>query len=478
MRKKKIHQALEGLDIYQLNAFKKFILSPYFNQNEKITEYFFILESTIRKEKSLDDLDDQEIWKKISTEKYENVKFRKLSSDLYKLYEKFLSQQEFDRSSFHQLYLKSKASKKIKNDILNKNIDRLISLSNQTNPSVSANQILEKYLLNREVFGLKVEYEKKHKSYKGNVFDSLKILEEDLDKFYLIEKLRIYNTLLSWSKLNKVELNYNKFERFIRRIASNLFKDVPGIKIYNNIYHLLSKSEAHEKYLELQENIKEYKYYFELEELKDIYESAFTYGLGRLNYGDLEIIDQVLDLYKEALKDDVLLSDGKLSPTTFRNIVGIALRKGEYSWTAIFIQQYSKKLDEKYQENALNFNMARLHFYKKDYWATIESLQKVSYDDIWYNLNSRTISVLAYYELDEQEVLDSQLASFQVFIRREKSLGNRKNNYMNLIKLLKRLIRISPNRTSKLQQLKDQVIETKGVVNKQWLLEKIEEKLN
>ncbi len=478
MRKKKIHQALQGLDIYQLNAFKKFIISPYFNQNEKITEYFLLLERTLRNEESLDLLKDEEVWKNLTKEKYENVKFRKLSSDLYRLFEKFLSQKALENDDNYQLLLQSRYAKNINSEVVHSDINRKIELNLKKTNAVSSNKILESFLLKKDLYGLKIEYEKKHKSYKGDIVTSLKDLEYDLDKFYLIEKLRIYSTLLSWSRLSKIELNYNKFERFISRIATDLFKNVPAIKIYNIIYQLQTKDEARESFLELKELIKQHKYDFELEELKNIYEAAISYCIHKLNQGDESMNRQIFDLYQEALKDDVFLKNDELSPTTFRNVVAVALRLKEFEWTESFIHKFSLKLNIKYQENALNFNLARLHFYQGNFWDSISNLQLVSYDDVWYNLNSRTLLLACYYELDEQEVLDSQLSSFQVFIRRERSLGNRKNNYLNLIKFLKKLVKVPTNKNSKLLQLKDQVIETKGVVNKQWLLEKVDEKLN
>jgi hypothetical protein len=475
MKKKKIHVALLSLDIYELNSFKKFVQSPYFNANEKIISYFAVLEEQIKSQSDLDELEDKEIWEKVTSGKYDNTKFRKLSSDLYKLFERFLAQKQFDKDGFTPLYMRGKELKKIKEEVLKKDINNEIERTISKQEAISSSKLLEHYLLKREMFGLKVEYEKKTKAFKGDIVESLRIIESDLDKFYLIEKLRIYSTLISWSKLNKLDLNFNKFEKFISRIASDLFENVPGIKIYNNIYHLLTNPEAFDKYLELKSFIKEYKYHFDTEELKDIYESAFSYGLGRLNQGDETVLNEVFDLYSEALKDDVLLSDGELSPTTFRNIVGIALRAGNYEWTSNFIFEYSKYLNESYRENAVLFNTARLKFYQKDFWGAISFLQQVNYDDVFYNLNSRTLLLAAYFELDEFEVLESQLASFKIFLRRESNLTkDRKKAYLDLLKYLGKLINIDSGDKVKIQSIRDTVIETKGIVNKQWLLEKID----
>jgi len=474
LKKKKIHTALESLDIYELNAFSKFIDSPYFNQNEKISNYFHLLETAIRNGEDLTEIEDQTAWEYCTKEPYEDVKFRKLSSDLYKLFQKFLAQKQFDKNEFQQIIARIKEYQFKKNDIFYSDIEKDFKNFSNKSVSISSNDILNDYLMNRSLFGLNIEYEKKHKSFKGDIFESLKNIEHDLDKFYLIEKLRIYSTLISWSRINKVELNFNRFEKFISRIAKSLFEDVPAIKIYNNVYQLLTNSDSNDRYVELKNLIKENKYFFDSSELKEIYESAFSYGLGKLNKGDNSILDDLLDLYIEALKDDILLSDGELSPTTFRNITGLALRANRFQWVSNFIHLYSEKINEKYRDNAIYFNTARLKFYQRKYGEVVENLQKVTYEDIWYNLNTRTLLTASYYELEEFDVLDSHLTSFKTFLNREKSLGSRKTHYLHLIKYVKYLINTNYNDQKRLQDLRQQVLETQGVVNKQWLLEKID----
>ena len=48
---------------------------------------------------------------------------------------------------------------------------------------------------------------------------------------------------------------------------------------------------------------------------------------------------------------------------------------------------------------------------------------------------------------------------------------------MNLIKFTSQLIKILPRDTLKLQKLRDDIQNTKGVVSKPWLLEKVDEML-
>jgi len=474
LKKKKIHTALESLDIYELNAFSKFIDSPYFNQNEKISNYFHLLEAAIRNGEDLTEIEDQTAWEYCTKEPYEDVKFRKLSSDLYKLFERFLSQTQFDADDFAQTLSRLKNNKIRKNEIFERDLEKQWHSIESKSSGISSEDMIRAYLMKQEFFKLKVEHEKKAAIKNSKILDYLKDMEYDLDRYYLVEKLRIYNTLLSWSKLTKVDLNYNKFEKFISRIARDLFENEPSIKIYNDIYQLSVNPNNLEKFYDLKELMKKHRYDFSLEEQREIHEAAVSFCINRLNRGDDSMNREIFELYQEAIRSNILIEDANLSPTTFRNIIAVALRLDEFEWVEKFISEFSPWIEVKYRDNAIYFNTARLYFYQRKYGEVVENLQKVTYEDIWYNLNTRSILILAYYELEEFDVLDSHLTSFKTFLNREKSLGSRKTHYLHLIKYVKYLINTNYNDQKKLQDLRQQVVETQGVVNKQWLLEKID----
>jgi len=102
-------------------------------------------------------------------------------------------------------------------------------------------------------------------------------------------------------------------------------------------------------------------------------------------------------------------------------------------------------------------------------------LYKVSYEDVWYNINAKTLQIASYYELDEFDALESLLQAFKMYIRREKSLSSdRKIHYLNLIKFTSALMKINTKEQLKVLKLKEEILATKGVVSKPWLLEKVE----
>ena len=100
MTDSKVYIALTHLSIYELNSFKKYLESPYFNMNEKLSLLFDIYAHSIKKE-SKEEISKEDVWNVIfQGKKYSDSKLRKLNSDLLKVFEEFLAQKTFDNNKF------------------------------------------------------------------------------------------------------------------------------------------------------------------------------------------------------------------------------------------------------------------------------------------------------------------------------------------------------------------------------------------
>ena len=83
-----------------------------------------------------------------------------------------------------------------------------------------------------------------------------------------------------------------------------------------------------------------------------------------------------------------------------------------------------------------------------------------------------------YYDLEEFDVLESTIDSFLAFLRREKSINeNFKKAHMDFARYLKMLLKLPIGNKSKALSLKEKINSEKNMINKTWLLEKIDELL-
>ena len=182
--------------------------------------------------------------------------------------------------------------------------------------------------------------------------------------------------------------------------------------------------------------------------------------------------------YKLGLKNDIIIRDEHISPTTFRNIVALAVKLGEYIWAEEFIADYSIFLDPSVRESNINFSLARVEMNKKNYKKVIQLLSFTDYKEVFQALLSRNLLMASYYELKEWESIESLFSSFKLYLDREKTLTKqRKEQYYKLIRYTRSLCKLNKGDKSKLLKLREEILQAEAVVNKPWLLEKIEEKL-
>lgn len=479
MKSKKIHLALAYLNVYELNSFKKFLLSPYFNQNSAINSYFDILDTTIRSDEELSNLKNEAVWKKIfGTEPYNDVRFRKLNSDISKLFENFLAVKEMEQDPTLTNSLKIKAFKAKKMSNLYPGLITHINSAKKTQQDRSADYYLDLFNIEKSIFGLQTDAERKSKSKDPVKNLNIEEISLNLDVFYIAEKLKYYCTILSWSRSYKIDKKIAGIEFILKLAKIPLFSEYPPVKLYYTISRTIADENNLDHYYLLKQLIDQYIHLFPGDEAREIMEAAISYCVVKMNKGNNDFIKEAFLMYKKAINEKLIFDDENLSPVAYRNVAIIAMRAEEVEWAEKFILEYSDLVKEDFRENAKNFSLARLEFFKLNYSNVIDYLNQIDMNDFFYNVSVRTLLLVSYYELEEYLPLDSLLQSFNAWVVREKSLTKEsKARYQKLIRFTKRLANTPHYEKEKLLKLKIEVTDAKGVVSKDWLLEKIETKI-
>jgi hypothetical protein len=409
---------------------------------------------------------------------YQNSKFLKMTSDLTDLLEQFLAQKEFDASVSLKSQLKLEGVRKRNLEPLYNSIIGETERLQNIEINQSSEFYLQKYQIEKNIFSLKTENEKKNEKFEINSTLNIKDIADNLDYFYIAEKLRLYCTLLSWKKMYKLDIELNDVQSIVNLATSSRYEKIPTISMYYTMYLTFVDEDNLENYYSLRSLMNKFIHIFPAEEQRIIYQTAISYCINKGNKNITQFHKESFEIYKEALINNILIVNNEMLVTTYRNIVPIALRVEEYAWAENFILDYAKYVDEKYRNNAVEFSLARLEFYRKNYGKVLDHLNKVSFEDVWYNINAKTIYLHTYYELDEMDALESLLQSFKMFIKREKSLtDDRKEHYLKLIKFTNALIKLYPRDKKKVLKLKDEIENTKGITSKLWLIEKVNEML-
>ena len=469
MREGKLYQAIIRLKGHDLNRLQRFLQSPYFNRNESIIKLFEWIKEDLKLEPK-PSFSKEIIWTLCfgPEEAFNDGRFRKLQSDLLKLVEEYYAQELFESNPIHKAKYLLEAI----------NVKRLESL--QTTALKTAQNFIDaqelrpasfyyyQYEIEQSTFDL-YRY-KAERSEKSNI-EQIAI---NLDKFYLAEKLRYYCTILNHQYLTSSNYEMLFIDEIIKHVESQGYHDVPPIKIYYQIFLVYKNPDDRSYYDNLRSLIRETIHLFPEPQVKEILDAAFNYCIQRSNTGNLDFVKELFSLYVESLENRMILVNNQITPWSFKNIVTAGLRLSEFDWVESFIKEYSQLLDVEHRENAITFNLAQLYFYRKEYQKVIHQLSKVEYEDMTYNLNSKTLLMASYYELDEIEALGSLLDTFRVYLNRNKELpATRRKHYLNTISIVRKLAKVIPGDKKEIEKLEKEVESTQGVVSKNWILEKL-----
>ncbi len=471
MRNTKLYSILEYFDKQERARLRKFLNSPYFNKNQTLVALFDLLAADIQSDKK-QRLEKEDVWILLGLEKeFDDVRFRKYYSDLLKLIEDFLRLQVYEADPVRQAadLIKAIGYKKMEK-LYNSAMKNARRLSTEQ-PYRHAHYHLQQYLIELYYYKL-MEFETR-RSERANMEE----ISDNLDAFFLAEKLRLYASALTQQQYVAQEYRIKFMDEILAYLRqSNEHLHTPAVAVYFQVLLTVSEQDRVEHYFKLKELLDQYGLYFPKDEALELYGSAINYCIRKINRGQQEFLEELFILYNQLIDKEIIFLNDEFSPWDFRNIVVIALRLGRYEWVEKFIHDFNHKIPEIYRDNAVTYNLAQLYFYQKKYDKVIEQLRNVEYEDATYNLNSKTMLLTTYYETEEFEPLYSLFESFRTYLNRQKELPQyRKEQYKNLIKFTKKLTRIMPGDKAALQKLKDEINATGNVASLSWLMEKVEE---
>lgn len=470
MHNSKLYSILEHFDKYEQNRCRKYIQSPYFNKNEALCDLFELLVKHINSSKK-NEIPKEKIWKTIAPgQPYNDVRFRKHFSDLLKLIEGFLAQQVYEDNPLHQAtYLIEAVGKKKMDKLYNSAMKSARRLSNQQ-PHQPASYYYYQYEIEKNFYDL-TEFETRRADR-----TNMEEIANNLDSFYLAEKLRIYCAVLTQQYFVSQEYELLFIEEIISHIKKYNYEDIPPISLYYQVYLTTIDNENLDHYYKLKSLLDVHSLKFPKQEALTIYYTAINYCIRKINSGNQKFLEELFKVYNDLINKEIIFINDELSPWTFKNIAVLALRLGKFEWTEQFIYNYNEKLPETFRENAVTFSLAQLYFYQKKHEKVIQLLQEIEYEDVTYNLDSKAMLLATYYETNELEPLYSLFESFRVFLNRHKSIPEkRRTGYKNLIKYTKRLTKILPGDEKALKKIKEEIETNNLIASVRWLKEKITE---
>lgn len=476
MPSKKLRTLLGAFSAHESNRFRKYLHSPYFNENETLRKLYEALQAFKHLESQVEgnNLEQKQvIWQMLFEQQpYDDGQIRRLLSEL-------------TQHALHFIALEKQEKQVVKEHIL------LLDIMKDADLDLHFTGVLRQTLSLQEKSGLrnsdfhfyqylieeKIYQHKEKVDRKPEMLQNLVNADFHLDCYYISQKLKHYCSWLDYSNIFSTALKFNLPSHFLDWIKSSNYLSEPLNEAYFILLNLLLFPEQENYYWDLKKLLTHKEQHFDIQEMRIFYFALMNYCIDKkINSGKTDFFTELFSLFTKSLKNNILLQKGILPPSYYKNIIATAIRVQEFEWTESFLQTYTPKLPPEEQANALTYNLAQVYFAQQRYEKVIEQLREVEYENLTYALGGKLMLLKTYYELSEYLALDSLIDSFRIYLRRNKVISKEvRQQYLNVLQFVKKLSNVRLGTPSALEKIEQQVKEAKNLPLKSWIVEKVEE---
>ncbi|MCC7158020.1 MAG: hypothetical protein IT281_00615 [Ignavibacteria bacterium] len=481
MKDSKLIRLLKTFSIEELKEFEKFASSSYFNKGRNYVPFLKLLKLN-HPAYSAKRLEKENLYKALYPNKaYKENVINMIASGVYSLAKDFI------------VHEKIKEMNSLKDALLIKEL----SSRNLRNEADSLIRTIETEDMVKEI---SADYFSTYELYDSMLYHSInydmdaKIIEYTCKSY--ISSLRFF---LSNLLANQRILNANKFsfdspfeenpisktiqyldiEKLINFVNSE--DEQRSLPIVMNYYYYLSNTdhEKKENYYKLKEMV--FKYFDKMD--RDLKKTSCiqltSICLNNISKGKAEFHLEFSLVYKTILKYELYDNtdeQGYFSKRLFRAIIITSNSLNEIDWSENFVTSYIDKVHPDFRSNLEQNSMARIEFRRKNFEKSLYHAAKIEQKSSIDKLDAKNLIAKIYYETNSIEPLNSHLDSYKHLIRnlnlQEKT---QKTAHIDFIKILQKLVKQENHDKITLLELKNKILGTNTINNRNWLLEKIEE---
>lgn len=469
MESSKLVALLKQFNTDEWNAFNRFIQSPYYNSRPKVIQLFQILkkEAPLWKPKRIV---KTVIYKKLfPNEAYKEQRLVELRNAVVKLIEQFwVVHQKKDTIQNYKTLAIAYHQHQFEN-YRDACFDKSIQILN--------NKGIDAETYHNNLFDLSLA---KHTIIEGegkrNQEPNLQALHDHFDAFYLCTKLKYYYKVLNYQNFRSHDYNISMVDEVLAEAVKEKYQIYPSIQIYyHGVYTLLSLDNEKNFYA-LRDLLKLHTHNFSIEELQNIFVLARNFCLKNLNRGKRKFIKDALDLYKTEISEEIIFEANKISNSSCRNIVKLALLQGEVNWVINFLNQYKENISDELH----SLSMANVYFEQRQYKKILDLLLPTNFKEVLLELAARGLILKTYFHLCRntqdfiyEEKLEAYIESFNAFLKRKKEVLTRGYLlYLNLVDYVNKINKLywQPKfNKAKLANIHQQILATPETAEWEWL---------
>ena len=471
---------LKSLSKRELTKFQEYVHSPFFNKHEKqvllvdyVAKYYPDFSSS--------KLDKKTVFKYLFPKlSYRESKMNNCISDLLKLLESYLAYTEWQKN---ELIVQRNLMVHLFEKRLDKHFQRILKSIRRS--------IKQQNLFDTDHYLLLYNIEKDEDLY--NIFNNeyqkeihLQRSVDNLDRYYFVNKLKMACEMVNRQNIVKIQFDLHFLEELLTYIENQFerFQKTPEVLIYYAILQTLTQSKEESHYPKLIALLDEHAEKFYPQDAIEMYAYAQNYCIKKINNGQDDYLSELFKLYKQLLEKQLLIKNDTLEERHYKNIVTVSLRLNEFDWTKHFIYQYKEYLLESIRENAFQYNLASMYYEQKNYDDALQLLNTVEFTNVMYYLDSKSMLLKIYYDLDESGPLFSLIDAVNIYLKRSKTVAKYQNTiYHNLFRFTKRAYKIKEQmpysakekNQKDFKKLQELIHKNPEIANKKWLFDKVNE---
>lgn len=466
---------LKSLSKEELHQFEDFVNSPFFNKKTPVIKLFDYLKKFHPSFNENEKLDRKNIYKVLYPGKPFNYGVMKnLIFELNLLGEKFLELRRYNESKSDQFrFLLGELTDRKLNKSFRKNLKKAeSSLQQRSKDDVYFFSKMDVELIKFYFHLMNAGAAEKPKfDLQSNRY---------LISYFLIKFFKInYNNLVHKKNFGTVEsISFlDEVLNYIRKA-----QDIDPIVLLYYYKFMLQYKEDRSIYLKFKKVIKEQIKNLERKEQFNTYINLLNYCHNRISSGEWNYYKELFEIYNEMFSGNIytIKENDHFNPVLFRLAAETGVKLNKFEWTEQFIKQFSEKLHPKLKANEINFAFANYYLAKKKYDTSQKHLAQVHLNNAYDKVYLYIIQSMLHYETGQFENLISEVDTIRHFISNDKTLGSEnRNSFQKYVKYLNELVKINMKEQSDKQLytdlLRKKLFEENGILEKSWLLEKINE---
>ncbi|MCB9280764.1 MAG: hypothetical protein H6562_17860 [Lewinellaceae bacterium] len=484
----KLTDLLQSFSSAQWRGLEKFLLSPYFNENEQVAALFQWLRQSLTGNPAPDLKPEAAFAHLFPGQVYQKQAVDRLSSQLFKYAEQFLAVERFTADEFAQdLQLLEYYQESLQDRLFQAKLRQLNKL--QEGRTVRDIQFLRRQSAIEQALA---SWSGQRDQRTGDI--NLQRLNEWQDRLFLAEKLRLLNHMIGRSKVVQLDYELTWLEALLENLSQQDLEQWPLLDLYSAELTLQKTPADRSLYAALKAKTETHAGKIPDEDLRGAF--AVLENSAKKNFRLDEYLQELFDLYTRQLELGLFFSNGKIHHTVFHNIVALALNLGRFEWAESFLEENRRKVLPLEMTEAFYLqNKAEAEYHRGNYGKALELLQKANPDDVYYKLKQKSLLAVIYYELREWDALDNFLNTFSKFIfdQQRKIAADKVASYrlfLNAVRKLFRLATGSPETMEALQkrrpvrdrrvlqalsEWRTELTDAPVFYGKKWLLDKLAE---